>query len=46
VLLAGRATEPAATEEAVSEASPMTAMKAEEEILTPLGLMPGSPDHA
>ena len=36
VLLAGCATEPAATEEAVSEAAPMTAMTAEE-ILTPRG---------
>ncbi len=30
--------------EAVAESAPMTAMTAEE-ILTPLGLMPGSPDH-
>ena len=43
VLLAGCAPE-AVAPEAVSEAAPMTAMTAEE-ILTPLGLMPGSPDH-
>ncbi len=42
-LLAGCAPEPDAPE-AVSEAAPMAAMTAEE-ILTPLGLMPGSPDH-
>ena len=45
VLLAGCAPEAAAPEEAVSEAAPMVAMTAEE-ILTPLGMMPGSPDHA
>ena len=39
-LLGGRATEP----RLVSEAAPMTAMT-EEEILTPLGMMPGSPDR-
>ena len=43
VLLAGCAPEQAAPE-AVAESAPMTAMTAEE-ILTPLGLMPGSPDH-
>ena len=36
VLLAGCATEPAVTQEAVSESAPMTAMTAEE-ILTPRG---------
>ena len=45
VLLAGCASEPAPAQEAVSESAPMTAMTAEE-ILTPLGMMPGSPDHA
>ena len=44
VLLAGCAPEPAAPE-AVAESAPMAAMTAEE-ILTPAGLMPGSPDHA
>ena len=44
VLLAGCAAEPAAPE-AVAESAPMVAMTAEE-ILTPAGLMPGSPDHA
>ncbi len=43
VLLAGCAAEPAAPE-AVAESAPMVAMTAEE-ILTPLGMMPGSPDH-
>ena len=45
VLLAGCASEPAPAQEAVAESAPMTAMTAEE-ILTPLGMMPGSPDHA
>ena len=46
VLLAGCVTETAApAQEAVSESAPMAAMTAEE-ILTPLGMMPGSPDHA
>ena len=45
VLLAGCASEPAPAQEAVSESAPMTGMTAEE-ILTPLGMMPGSPDHA
>ncbi len=40
VLLAGCVTE--MVQEAVSESAPMTA----EELLTPLGLMPGLPDHA
>ena len=44
VLLAGCTSEPAAPE-AVAESASVTAMTIEE-ILTPLGLMPGSPDHA
>ena len=44
VLLAGCVTEPA-EQETVSEAAPMAAMTAEE-ILTRLGMMPGSPGHA
>ena len=44
VLLAGCAPEPVAPK-AVAESAPMTEMTAEE-ILTPLGLMPGSPAHA
>ena len=45
VLLAGCVAGAPPAQDAVSEETPMTAMTAEE-TLTPLELMPGSPDHA